>query len=151
MIFSASHDRSSSVVLQNLAASLTSIDSSLSSLTASHSTILSTNSTLATQSDAFLTLVEATRQELLTSLAEKATEAAERHNEQASEILKGLQKHAEETAIQVQRIVDPVRELQVEAASRLVKDREVMRLVQEEDRQALVDEVRPVPRISRAS
>lgn len=41
----------------------------------------------------------------------------------------------------MQAIVEPVRSLQEEAAKSLEKDREVLLLMQVEDRQALVDEV----------
>lgn len=68
-------------------------------------------------------------------------EAVRRQEEQAAEILQGLERHAEETRRTVEGIVLPVRELGVRVEEGLRLDREMMRTVREEDQKALVEEV----------
>lgn len=65
-----------------------------------------------------------------------------RQQKQADQILEGLQQHAEETAKQVEGMMEPARELRVMAEKSLKEDREVMEQMKEEEKEELVQEVK---------
>ncbi|KAK4699706.1 hypothetical protein P7C70_g6553, partial [Phenoliferia sp. Uapishka_3] len=125
---------------ESVSSSLQRVDERLAQLESAATDLFETNGLANDQTFAFLQLVEKSREELVEGVERLAERTTRCQVEQAEKILKDLEEHSGKTLRAIEKIAKPMVALQEESQSWRARDAERLRLLQEEDRTALVEE-----------